>query len=211
MQIQPSCPWARNEEHKRLATLNNNDQSYSDDVRVHRLVSRQADATPQALALAACTATLTYGELERRSNRLAHHLLSLGVGPDVLVGLCVERSPMMAVGALAILKAGGAYVPLDPSYPQERIAFILKDAAPRVVIAQANVRQRVAGDGREIVLLDPEPQEIAAQSSSMPGDLGNADSLAYVIYTSGSTGQPKGVQSTHRGLLNLTWWHQSGC
>jgi amino acid adenylation domain-containing protein len=208
MQNNPGCSSVRNEEYQQLGRWNNTDQPYPEDLCVHRLVSRQAETTPEALAVAGCSATLTYSELERRSNRLAHHLLALGVGPDVLVGLCVDRSPMMAVGALAILKAGGAYVPLDPSYPQERIGFILEDAGPQVVITQANMRQRLVAEGRQVVVLDPEPQEIAAQPCSIPSDLGNSDSLAYVIYTSGSTGQPKGVQITHRCLLNLIFWHQ---
>jgi amino acid adenylation domain-containing protein len=184
-------------------------QEHPKDMRVCQLISDQAERAPQALALASCGGNLTYSELESRSNRLAHHLLTLGVGPEVLVGLFVERLPMMAVGALAILKAGGAYLPLDPSYPKERIAFMLNDAKPRVVITQANIRQHLVMDGLETLVLDPEPEEIAARPSSIPSDHhGKPDSLAYVIYTSGSTGQPKGVQITHRGLLNLIFWHR---
>jgi amino acid adenylation domain-containing protein len=179
------------------------------DLRVHQLVSRQAEATPRALALSACSSALTYNELECRSNRLAHHLRGLGVGPDILVGLCVERSPMMVVGALAIMKAGGAYLPIDPSYPQERTALMLEDARPRVVLTQASMVPRLSGNGADIVVIDSESPQIAQQSSSAPHDLGDGANLAYLIYTSGSTGQPKGVQISHTSLLNLIFWHHS--
>lgn len=179
------------------------------DLRTHQLVSRKAEATPRALALAACSSTLTYIELECQSNRLAHYLRGLGVGPDILVGLCVERSPLMVVGALAIMKAGGAYLPIDPSYPQDRTAFMLEDARPRVVLTQASMVQRLSGNGADIVIIDSESPQIAQQSSSAPHDLGDGTNLAYVIYTSGSTGQPKGVQISHNSLLNLIFWHHT--
>jgi amino acid adenylation domain-containing protein len=204
----PSCGDLTETDRHALQLGQGGDYEYPKGLRVHQLVSRQAEAAPQALALAACAGTMTYAELESRSNRLAHYLLASGVGPDVLVGLFVERSPMMAVGALAILKAGGAYIPLDTFYPLERIAFMLNDAAPRVVITQAHLQHRLVSRGPDILVLDPEPQNVAAQSSSAPAPFGNLDSLAYVIYTSGSTGQPKGVQIPHGGLLNLIFWHQ---
>jgi amino acid adenylation domain-containing protein len=182
-------------------------QEYAKDFRVHHWVSRQAETAPEALALAGCSGTLTYSELEARSNRLAHHLRALGVGPDVLVGLCVDRTPIMAIGALAILKAGGAYVPFDPSYPKDRIAFMLSDAKPAVLITQSSLRETFVAEGRVTLVLDSESAEVAALPSSPLSDPGTLDNLAYVIYTSGSTGKPKGVQLTHRGLLNLVLWH----
>jgi len=181
--------------------------SYSRDARVHQLVSHQAEMKPQALALADSSCALNYGELERRSNQLAHHLRSLGVGPDVLVGLCVERSPIMVIGALAILKAGGAYLPLDPSYPQDRLAFMLDDAKPPVLVTQANMARRLAREGTQQVVLDRWTETATDQPLTPLPELGDGENLAYVIYTSGSTGQPKGVQIPHNSLLNLIFWH----
>ena len=192
---------------QQLAIWNSTNQPYPRDLRVHELVSRQAEATPDALALANDSSVLAYRELEQRSNRMARHLRALGVGPDVLVGLCVERSPLMVVGALAILKAGGAYVPVDPSYPQERIALMLDDAGPRVLVTQTSLAQQLSAHGREIVILDREVPQIVNQSPGALADSGSLNDLAYVIYTSGSTGQPKGVEITHAGLLNLIFWH----
>jgi len=196
------------EEHQQLAMWNDTSQPYPTELCVHQLVSQQAVASPEALALAACSGTLSYRELESLSNRLAHQLIALGVQPEVLVGLYVDRSPIMAIGALAILKAGGAYLPLDTSYPHERIAAILEDAKPPVLLTQANLQERFKAEGREIVLLDSEPQQLAAKASSAALPVADADNLAYVIYTSGSTGQPKGVEISHRSLLNLIFWHQ---
>lgn len=189
------------------AIWNSTSQPYPTDLRVHELVSRHAEATPDALAVAKDAELLTYRELEQRSNRMARHLRALGVGPDVLVGLCVDRSPLMVVGALAILKAGGAYVPMDPSYPQERITFMLDDARPRVLVTQASFVQQLSAHGPEIVVLDREGPQIVNQSPGPLVDAGSTNDLAYVIYTSGSTGQPKGVEITHAGLLNLVFWH----
>jgi amino acid adenylation domain-containing protein len=196
------------EEQKQLRVWNDTHQPYATNLRVHQLVSQQAVATPEAVALRNGSVSLTYQELEQRSNRVARYLRSHGVGPDVLVGLCVERSALTAVGALAVLKAGGAYLPIDPAYPADRINFMLDDAKPRVVITQASLTQRLSGSGRELVILDQEAAEITSQSADALQDAGTLKDLAYVIYTSGSTGQPKGVQITHGGLLNLTKWHQ---
>jgi len=181
----------------------------SASMRVHQLVSAQAGATPTATALKSCSTTLTYRELEEGSNRLAHHLRSLRVGPDVLVGVCLERSPMMVVAELAILKAGGAYLPIDPTYPVDRIAFILSDARPRVVLTQSAMVRRLMGGDADIIALDHQPEELLLQPPTMPEQQGHPNDLAYVIYTSGSTGQPKGVEITHRSLLNLIAWHHS--
>ena len=208
MEYKPIRNNLRDAEHQQLEMSNNTYQPYPNDLRVHQLVSRRAETSPEVLALTEGSSAMTYAELECRSNRLAHRLRALGVGPDVLVGLCVERSPMMVVGALGILKAGGAYVPVDPSYPLERIAFMLDDAGPRVLITQDNMAQRLPAPGREIIILDRESPEIDSQAASAPAEVGGVNDLAYVIYTSGSTGQPKGVQITHASLLNLIFWHR---
>lgn len=208
LQTRSSCASLSDAEHQQLEMWNNTHQPYPKDLRVHQLVSRRAETSPEALALTEGSSAMTYAELECRSNRLAHRLRALGVGPDVLVGLCVERSPMMVVGALGILKAGGAYVPVDPSYPLERISFMLDDAGPRVLITQDKMAQRLPAPGREIIILDRESPEIDSQAASAPAEVGGVNDLAYVIYTSGSTGQPKGVQITHNCLLNLIFWHQ---
>jgi amino acid adenylation domain-containing protein len=191
-----------------LGAWNNTQQSFPKDFCAHQLVSKRAQATPEAIAVRDGSRSITYAELESQSNRLANYLRAKGVGPDVLVGLCVERTALMAVGALGVLKAGGAYVPVDPSYPMDRIAFMLSDARPRVLITQNSLVERLSAEGRELVVLDRESPEIAKESASAPTEFSKVDDLAYVIYTSGSTGQPKGVQITHGNLLNLIFWHQ---
>jgi len=177
------------------------------DLRVHERVTEQAEVSPDAVALSDGLVTFTYRELEERSNRLAHRLRAIGVGPDVLVAVCVERSPWMAVAGLAVLKAGGAYVAIDPMYPVERIAWILGDAKPAATIATAKQLAQLPATVDAIVI-DEESGEVGNESASAPTDLGSLENLAYVIYTSGSTGKPKGVQITHQSLLNLIVWHQ---
>lgn len=168
-------------------------------------VRAQATKTPTALALTAGSDTLTYGELDSRANRLANHLRSLGVGADVLVGLCLPRSLDMVVGALGILKAGGAYVPMDPAYPSERLAFMLDDAQAPVLITSPSLAQELPAATRTPV--DLNAPEILAQPADAPPVSASPDDLAYVIYTSGSTGRPKGVEIAHRSLTNLVSWH----
>ncbi|HJT55100.1 MAG TPA: amino acid adenylation domain-containing protein, partial [Ktedonobacteraceae bacterium] len=146
---------------------------------------------------------LSYGELDRRANQLAHYLQALGVGPDVLVGLCTERSLEMIVGLLGILKAGGAYVPLDPHYPKERLAFMLQDAQISVLLTQQRLVENVAAHKAQVVCLDTDWETIAQASSDRPPCAVTAENLAYVIYTSGSTGRPKGVLIQHKGVCNL--------
>ena len=175
---------------------------------VPQLVSAQAAAAPDALAVTHGKKSLTYQELDRRADQLAHHLRSLGVGPDVVVGLCIDRSIAVIVGALAILKAGGAYLPLDPSYPTQRLMFVLKDAQAPVLVTGHCTAAALPVHPESVVTLDPEGQLRHAVSSGTSSTKPNADDLAYVIYTSGSTGQPKGVEITHDSLLNLLSWHQ---
>ncbi len=172
------------------------------------LVSAQAAATPDAIAVTHGKRSLSYQELDRRANRLAHILQSLGVGPDVVVGLYLDRSLAMIVGALAILKAGGAYLPLDPSYPSERLMVMLKDAKTPILVTGQCIADALPEHPEHVVTLDPEGRLAVTQSSDPPFARARGENLAYVIYTSGSTGEPKGVEITHGALLNLVSWHQ---
>lgn len=173
---------------------------------IHELFEKQVERTPQLVAVVYAGQSLTFAELNGRANRLARFLTEKGVGPDQLVGICVERSLEMVVGLLGILKAGAAYVPLDPDYPAERLARILEDAVPRVVLTQARLREGLPKTVAEVVALDVDWAEIAERSSDNPHGraLGlRSHHLAYVIYTSGSTGKPKGVMIEHRNVLSL--------
>ena len=179
-----------------------------DFTSVPQLVGAQAKLAPDRLAIAQRDKTLSYGELDRKANRLAEHLRSIGVGPNVVVGLYVNRSPAMIVGALAILKAGGAYLPLDPSYPVDRLSFFLRDALIQVVVTGECMLNNLIYEPEHIVLIDPDGGFSAPEhADSFVATLVGEEDLAYVIYTSGSTGQPKGVEITHRGLRNLVSWH----
>jgi amino acid adenylation domain-containing protein len=163
---------------------------------------------PNALAVTHGKLSLTYKELEVRANQLAHFLRSLGVGPDGIVGLYMNRSLAMVVGALAILKAGGAYLPLDPTYPTGRLAFLLNDAQVPILLTGHHMVHELPVRPQNVVTLDPEGR-LAAHGNSEPIlTQPKAENLAYVIYTSGSTGHPKGVEITHGSLLNLVFWHQ---
>ena len=167
------------------------------------LFAAQAAATPDAVAAVCEGNTLSYRELDARANRLAHHLRALGVGPEVVVGLCVERSLEMLIGLIAILKAGGAYLPLDPGYPRERLAFMLSDAGAPVLLTQQALRAALPAHAARVVLLDADAEAIARHPATAP-DTGLAPQHpAYVIYTSGSTGTPKGVVVTHRHVVRL--------
>jgi amino acid adenylation domain-containing protein len=193
---------------EQMAAWNATQQDYPRDACVQQLVARQAAVGPDATALVVDDRVISYEELNRRANQLAHHLQTLGVGPNVLVGLCVERSLNMVVGLLGILKAGGAYVPLDPTYPSERLAFLLEDTQARVVMTSERLARELDVRGAQVVRLDADAAILDQQSEADPSSLANANDLAYVIYTSGSTGRPKGVQITHGGLLNLVFWHR---
>jgi amino acid adenylation domain-containing protein len=181
---------------------------YPQDRCVHELVAWQAATIPHQIALDG-PESLTYAELERQANYMANHLHNLGVGPEVCVALCLPRSSLQVVAALAALKAGGAYLPLDPSYPWERLVFMLRDAGARVLVTNQDLGQQLSGEDWHTLALDASDARRAAEP--VEGGLGTpatADNLAYVIYTSGSTGTPKGVQITHDSLLNLVFWHQ---
>ena len=165
---------------------------------LHELFEEQAELAPEAVALVFEGAQLSYGELNARANRLAHRLRAQGVGPETIVGLCVERSFEMIVGLLGVLKAGGAYLPIDPDYPRERILFMLDDAAPSLVLTQEHLRERLP-ETVATLRLDADWETIAQESAENPAPPATPQNLAYVIYTSGSTGKPKGVGVGHRG------------
>ena len=171
------------------------------------LFAAQVARSPDAIAVIFEEERLRYGELDRRANRLAHHLRARGVGPETVVGLCLARSLDLIVGLLGILKAGGAYLPLDPDYPQARLAFMLEDAGAEVLVTQDALLERLSAATAArvpvIVRLDADAPAIAAAPQSPPAVALDPGNLAYVIYTSGSTGTPKGVGVTHAGIPNL--------
>ncbi|MFC4311933.1 condensation domain-containing protein, partial [Steroidobacter flavus] len=198
-------PFTSGDERRQLLEEFNATQlPYPQTQLIHELFEAQVSRTPTALAVMYETQSLTYEQLNGRANQLARYLRARGVGPDRRVGICIERSLEMVIGVLGTLKAGGAYVPLDPNYPAERLRYMIEDAAPQVLLIQAQVRERLPATSIETVALDDDWIEIAHEASS---DLSRteqrANQLAYVIYTSGSTGQPKGVMIEHRQVLNL--------
>src|SRR5215213_587316 len=189
------------ERHRLLVEWNDSATEYPEERCVHELFEEQVERTPDAVAVVFEDERLTYQELNRCANQLAHHLRALGVGPDVLVGICVERSLEMVVGLLGILKAGGSYVPLDPSYPASRLKFILRDTQAPVLLTQERLVEGLPDKSRtKVVRLDADWPVIARKAEENLTSRATADNLAYVIYTSGSTGQPKGVMIEHRAL-----------
>ena len=178
------------------------------DMCVHQMFEAQVERTPDSVAVVFEEQTLTYRELNTRANRLAHHLHTLGVGPDVPVGLCVERSLELLVGLLGILKAGAAYIPLDPAYPPARLAFMLADAEASVLVTQPQWMARLPMYGVQMVCLDGAWERLAVQPGDNLVSGVTPANLAYVMYTSGSTGQPKGVMIPHSALSNHMHWMQ---
>ena len=200
------------ERHQLLVDWNDTQVKYRPRRCAQEFFEEHAARAPDAIAVAHLTQTLSYGELNRRANRLAHYLIALGVKPDQRVAICMERSVEMVVGILAILKAGGGYVPLDPNYPRERLDYMLADAAPSVVLTQERLKATLP-DSAVVVAVDSEWNIIAGHSDRNPDPaaLGlHGEHLAYVIYTSGSTGQPKGVMVEHRQLINLVYALERG-
>jgi arthrofactin-type cyclic lipopeptide synthetase B len=187
-----------------LVGFNQHSAAYPRGATIQRMVEAQAEQQPEALAVVQGAQQLTYAQLNQRANRLAHHLLGLGVQPDDRIAVCLRRSPDMLVALLAILKAGAGYVPVDPAYPAERIAYLLQDSAPMAVLAQASTTD-LLGAVPLIDLDNPTWQQLSESNPQLP-TLTPAH-LAYVIYTSGSTGQPKGVMVEHATLENLVHWH----
>jgi amino acid adenylation domain-containing protein len=198
------------EEEKRLILVkwNQTEVDYPKDLCAHELVQKQAERMPEAIAAAFEDKTLTYRELNSRANQLARHLQALGVGPDSLVGICVERSLEMVIGVLAILKAGGAYVPLEPEYPKERLAFMVEDSGVAVLLTKAHLVATLPPCSARLIRLDADWPAIAEVSAAEVESAVTPENVAYMIYTSGSTGRPKGAMNTHRGIVNRLLWLQ---
>ncbi|MBN3951615.1 MAG: amino acid adenylation domain-containing protein [Nostoc sp. NMS7] len=191
------------ERHQLLMEWNNTQVNYPQNKCIHQLFEEQVKRTPNAVAIVYGNQHLTYRQLNCRANQLAHYLRSLGVGADVLVGLCVERSLSMVVGLLGILKAGGAYLPLDPEYPQDRLSFMLEDAQVSLLLTQQQLVESLPKHQARVVCLDIDWEKIAQNNDSNLENTATPDNLAYVIYTSGSTGKPKGVLVNHSNVARL--------
>ncbi|GAA6617368.1 hypothetical protein NUACC26_031780 [Scytonema sp. NUACC26] len=191
------------EQHQLLVEWNNTRVAYPHEQCIHQLFEAQVERNPEAIALMFQEQKLTYRELNDRANQLARYLRSLGIGPEVLVGICVQRSLEMVVGLLGILKAGGAYVPIDPGYPEERISFMLSNARVSVVLTQAQLVEKLSAVKAKFVCLDSDWQAIDQESKEKLICRVFANNRAYVMYTSGSTGTPKGVSVIHRGVVRL--------
>jgi len=173
---------------------------------IHEVFHEQAKRQPEALAAVFDRERLTYRDLNRRANQLANFLQGQGVGPEVVVGICVERSLEMLVGLLGILKAGGAYAPLDPGYPKQRLAFILEDTQIKTLVTQESLLEKLPGRHAKVVCLDRDWEVIERSSQQPPISTAGPDNLAYVIHTSGSTGRPKGIMVDHKSIANYLGW-----
>ncbi|HWN45296.1 MAG TPA: amino acid adenylation domain-containing protein, partial [Thermoanaerobaculia bacterium] len=191
-----------------LLSWNATQRSYELGSCLHELVEAQAERSPQAGAVVFEGAELSYRELEETSNRLARRLRRLGVGPDSRVGVCMERSAELIVALLGTLKAGAAYLPLDPEYPRERLAFMVEDGRPRVLLTQPHLLSALPEHGAEVMVLDSSLEALAGEDGERFDSGAVPESAAYVIFTSGSTGRPKGVVVPHRGIVNRLLWMQ---
>jgi aspartate racemase len=191
------------EEHQLLVEWNDTQREYSSDKCIHQLFEQQAQNTPDSTAVVFANQALTYRQLNRRANQLARYLQRIGIGPEALVGICMDRSPEMVVGLLGILKAGGAYVPLDPGYPQERLKFMIDDTAVPVLLTHTRLLDKLPKHGARLLCLDREWDAISRESDENLPPQTSPENLAYVMYTSGSTGKPKGVEIPHRGITRL--------
>jgi amino acid adenylation domain-containing protein len=188
---------------KKFQEWNNTKTPYPEDTSIHRLFEAQVERTPDSVALVFRDRSITYRELNDRANQLASHLRIAGVGPEVMVGICVERSLEMVIGLLGILKAGGAYVPLDPAYPPERLAFMVSDTQAPPLVLQERFLELFPDLKSKVVILERDWDVISKESKDNVPSGTTAENLAYVIYTSGSTGKPKGVMIEHRNVVNL--------
>ncbi|WP_375511200.1 amino acid adenylation domain-containing protein [uncultured Nostoc sp.] len=197
------------EQHQLLEEWNNTHTDYPQNKCIHQLFEEQVERTPDAVAVVFEDQQLTYQELNIRANQLAHHLQTMGVRPEVLVGICVDSSLEMVVGLLAILKAGGAYLPLDPRLPQERLAYMLSDSQVKVLLTQKQIIGELPQTTTNVVVLDRDWEAICQYSQFNPVSGVKPFNLAYVIYTSGSTGQPKGVAIPHSAICNHMLWMQA--
>ncbi|MGI8503164.1 MAG: amino acid adenylation domain-containing protein [Hassallia sp.] len=191
-----------------LIDWNNTKVDYPQEACIHELFEAQVEKTPDAIALIFANQELTYRELNNRANQLAHYLQNLGVKPETLVGICMERSVEMVVGILAIMKAGGAYLPLDPLLPPERLAFMLEDAQLPLLLVQPHLVYELPPHQAKLVTIDKESAEFTDYSQANPVSSVQLENIAYIIYTSGSTGKPKGAINTHKGLCNRLLWMQ---
>ncbi len=192
------------ERQKIVVAWNDTQTDYPPVANIHQLIEAQVEPHGDTVAVQFGEQSLTYRDLDRRANQLAHYLRAQGVGPGTLVGICVERSPEMAVAFLGVLKAGGAYVPIDPNYPPDRVAFVLSDTKMPILLTQDHLKSRLPQNVAHLISLDGDWSQVADCHDHRPETLVTPDDLAYVIYTSGSTGQPKGVQITHRNLIHST-------
>ena len=186
-----------------LTAWNQTEIAYPEEKCIHQLFEKQVEKTPNAIAVIYENQQLTYRELNQKANQLANYLKTLGIKPETLVGICIERSLEMVIGLLGILKAGGAYVPIDPNYPAERIAYMLSDANVPILLSQKSLLSSLAENQTQIISLDQDWEIINQQNQENPESGVKAENLAYIIYTSGSTGKPKGVQIQHLGLVNF--------
>ncbi|GCE05927.1 non-ribosomal peptide synthetase [Dictyobacter aurantiacus] len=196
------------ERQRMLVEWNATAQPYPDQTTLQQLIEAQVERTPEAVALVFEGQSKSYRELNYAANHLAYRLQQLGVRPDVLVGVSMERSFEMVVALLAILKAGGAYVPLDPSYPAERLTYMLEDAQVPVLLTQTHLKERLPSTQAQVISLDAGWNSAQIEEIANPTSQAGAENLAYMIYTSGSTGKPKGVMNTHRGICNRLHWMQ---
>ncbi|BCL38696.1 amino acid adenylation domain-containing protein [Nostoc sp. MS1] len=194
--------------HKLLAEWNATERDYDLSQGLHELFAAQVEKTPDAIAITFAQQQLTYQELNSRANQLGHYLQTLGVKPEILVGVCIERSLEMVICILGILKAGGAYVPIDPEYPQERITYMLEDSQVKVLLKQEKLLNQIPLHQAQTICVDAEWDKISTQPNTNPQSNIQPDNLAYVIYTSGSTGKPKGAMNTHKGICNRLLWMQ---
>ncbi len=191
------------ERSKVLVEWNNAATEFPASTCLHQLIEAQVERTPHAVAVMYGQDRLTYQELNHCANQLANHLRKRGVGPEVRVGICLDRSTQMMIGLLGILKAGGAYVPLDPEYPRERLAFMIQDSGVECLITEGSLDQLLTDYCGKLIYIDRDWSLISQEHRENPSSSVKSEHLAYVIYTSGSTGKPKGVQISHRALVNL--------
>ncbi len=190
-----------------LVRWNATARDFPSDLCLHQLIEQQVERTPEAIAVVFEEQQVTYQQLNDQANQLAHRLLREGIGPDVLIGVCMERSLELVVALLAVLKAGGAYVPLDPNYPQERLTFLLADARVPFVLTQDHLRDQLFPITIRTICVELEA--CSPEHADNPNCWAQPENLAYLIYTSGSTGKPKGAMNTHRGICNRLLWMQS--
>ena len=191
-----------------LVEWNDTAVEYPRDIPLHKLIEEQVEKNPDSIALIYESEQLSYQQLNGRANQLAHYLQQNGVGPDVLVAVCAERSLELVIALLATMKAGGAYVPFDPEYPKDRLEAMLQDASPRVMLTQSHLLDRLPAGAERIFCLDRDWPLLQSESTQNPSATVGGKNLAYAIYTSGSTGRPKGVPNVHEGIVNRLLWMQ---